>query len=390
MPRSVIVAAKRTAFGKFGGALKDIPATDLGAHAIRETLAAVKFPGSDVEQVFFGMVVQAGAGQIPSRQASMKAGLPKEVPSDTINKVCASSLRAVNLADALIRAGDVQVAVAGGMESMSQAPYLVPRARFGYRMGDGTLVDSVVHDGLWCSFGDCHMGHYGSLVAREFHTTREEQDAWAYRSQMRAAEARAKGLFREEIAPLSLAGGTVFQDDEAIRPDTTLGRLKALKPAFEADGTATAGNAPGLNDGASALLVMSEERASALGLTPLARIVSSGQASDEPKYLATVPALAGRKALEKAGMKASDLDLVEINEAFASVTLISNRLLGLDPEKVNIHGGAVALGHPVGATGGRILMTLIYNLRRQGGGVGLASLCSGGGQGEATIVEVDA
>jgi len=390
MARSVIVAARRTAFGKFGGALRDVPATDLGAHAIRETLASIDYPPSDIDQIFFGMVVQAGAGQIPSRQAAMKAGVPKEVPSDTINKVCASSLRAVNLSDALIRAGDIQVAVAGGMENMSRAPFLLEKARFGYRMGDGRLVDSVVHDGLWCSFGDCHMGHYGSVVAAEFSCSREEQDAWAYRSQRRAADATERGLFKDEIAPLTLPAGDLFERDEAVRPDTTLEKLAALRPAFESDGTATAGNSPGLNDGASALLVMSEERARALGVKPLARILSSGQASDEPKYLATVPALAGKRALEKAGMTARDLDLLEINEAFASVTLISNRLLEVDPEKVNIHGGAIALGHPVGATGGRLLMTLIYNLRRRGGGVGLASLCSGGGQGEATIVEVDA
>jgi len=386
--RAVIVAAKRTAFGRLGGSLRDIPATDLGAAAIKATLESVNVAGGEVDEVIMGMVVQAGAGQIPSRQATMAAGLPKEVPSQTINKVCASSLKAVNLADVLIRAGEAGCVVAGGMESMSRAPYLVEQGRFGYRLGDGRLVDSVVHDGLWCSFGNCHMGTYGSEVAAEFHTSREEQDAWSYRSHMLAARATDEGLFRDEILPLPLRSGEIFAADEAIRRDTTLEKLAKLRPAFEPDGTTTAGNAPGLNDGASALLVMSEERAKASGLPVLARIMAQGQASDEPKYLATVPRQAADAALRKAGMKASDLDLVEINEAFASVTLISTKQLGIDPEKVNVNGGAVALGHPIGASGGRILMTLIYSLRRRGGGVGLAAICSGGGQGEATIVEV--
>lgn len=388
MDRTVIVSAKRTPFGKMGGAFKDIPATDLGAHAIRATLEAVGVRPELVEEVFFGMVVQAGAGQIPSRQATIKAGLPKEVPSETINKVCASSLRAVNTADVYIRSGERSLVMAGGMESMSQAPYLVPGGRFGYRLGDATLVDAVVHDGLWCSFGSCHMGSYGSQVAAEFSCGREEQDQWSLRSHQRAGQATDRGLFKDEVAPFATAKGDVIEVDEAIRKDTSLERLAKLKPVFETSGTVTAGNAPGLNDGASALLLMSEERAKSLGLRPLARILSQGQHSDEPKYLATVPAQAGQAALKKIGMSAKEVDLFEINEAFASVTLISTKLLDVDPENVNVNGGAIAMGHPIGASGGRLLMTLIYELRRRGGGIGMASICSGGGQGEATLVEV--
>ncbi len=390
MNQTVVVSAKRTPFGKLGGALSQVRATDLGAHAIGETLRQVGHDGRRVDEVIFGMVVQAGAGQIPSRQAAMAAGIPQEVASTTVNKVCASSLHAVNLADAWIRLGERQVVVAGGMESMSQAPYLLPGARFGYRMGDGALVDAVVHDGLWCSFGNVHMGVYGSQVAVEFGCSRAAQDAFALRSHQLAAKATEAGLLAEEIAPIGLADGRVMDRDEAIRADTSIEKLAKLRPVFGQDGTVTAGNAPGLNDGASALLLMSEERARALGYPVLAKILAGGQASDHPRLLATVPAQAAEVALLKLGMAARDVDLWEINEAFASVTLISTERLGIDPERVNPNGGAIALGHPIGASGGRILLTLIYQLKRQGGGVGVAAICSGGGQGEATVVEVGA
>ena len=390
---TVIVAAARTPFGRFGGALKDLPAVDLGALVIREVVARAGIPGAEIDYVFMGMVVQAGAGQIPARQAAVKAGLPYEVPADTINKVCASSLRAVNLADALIRAGDAEIVVAGGMESMSRAPYLMDGARWGLRLGDRNLQDALLVDGLTCAFGGVHMGVYGTQVAREYGVTREEMDRWALRSHQRAAAAYAGGLFEREVMPVEVPqrkGDPVsFTQDESIRPDTSYEKLQALRPAFEADGLITAGNAPPLNDGASAVLLMSRERAEALGLKPLAAIVSQGAVSAEPPYLHTVPYLAGKRALERAGLTGADLDLVEINEAFAAVTLTSMRLGGWDPEKVNVNGGAVAIGHPVGASGARILMTLAYELQRRGGGLGLAAICSGGGQGEATIIRAE-
>lgn len=392
MRETVIVSAARTPFGAFAGGLKDLSATNLGGIAIKEAVARAELKGPEIDNVSMGMVVQAGAGQIPSRQATVKAGLPVEVPSETINKVCASSLRAVNLADALIRSGDAEIVVAGGMESMSNAPYLLDRARWGYRMGDGKLVDAVVWDGLWCSFGGCHMGAYGSVVAAEYGITREQQDAWAYRSHQRALKATNEGRFSEEIVPVEVPQkkGPVLRvaRDESIRPETSLEKLAGLRPAFDKDGTVTAGNAPGLSDGASALVLMSRERAEKLGVPILATIVGQGQVSEEPKYIHTVPARAGLKALKKAGLRVDDLALIEINEAFAAVTLTSIKIGGFDPEKVNVNGGAVALGHPIGASGGRILMTLVYELRRRGGGYGLAAICSGGGQGEATVVRV--
>lgn len=374
--------------------MRDVPAVELGAIAIREALRRATLDPAVVDYVLMGMVVQAGAGQVPSRQASLRAGLPEGVPSDTINKVCASALRAVNVGDALIRAGDVEVVVAGGMENMSQAPYLVAGARWGQRMGHGRLVDAMILDGLWCPFGDCHMGSYGDRGAREFSITREEQDAWAYSSQQRAARAAEEGKFRVEIVPVEVprpkGPPLVLERDEHPRPDTTLEKLATLAPVFEKGGTVTAGNAPGINDGATALVLMSAERAGRLGLHPLARIVSQGQASSHPSNLHAVPALAGQKALAAAGLKVGDLALIEVNEAFAAVALASTKLGGWDPEKVNVNGGAIALGHPIGATGGRLLMTLIFELQRRGGGYGLATLCSGGGQGEATLVEVPA
>lgn len=393
MREAVIVSAVRTPFGSFGGGLKDFSATDLGGIAIKEVVRRAGIEGSQVDYAYMGMVVQAGAGQIPSRQATVKGGLPMEVPSETINKVCASSLRAVNLADTMIRAGDADVVVAGGMESMTNAPYLLDRARWGYRMGNGTLTDSVVHDGLWCAFGGCHMGTYGSAVALEYGVSRQEQDEWAFRSHQRAIAAIDSGTFRDEIVPVQIpqkkGPAILLENDEGPRRDTTLEKLAALRPAFEKDGTVTAGNAPTLNDGASVLLIMSRQKAKDLGLPVLATIISQGQVSEEPKYIHTVPARSGLKALQKAGLKVSDLKLIEINEAFAAVTLVSIKVGGFNPEIVNVNGGAVALGHPIGASGGRILMTLIYELRRRGGGYGLAAICSGGGQGEATVIKVE-
>jgi acetyl-CoA C-acetyltransferase len=388
MARTVIVATARTPFGKFGGSLKDVPAVALGARALGAALDRAGLDPALVDYVLMGMVVQAGAGQIPARQAALAAGIPKEVPADTVNKVCASSLRAVNLADALIRAGDVRVVAAGGMESMSQAPYLVPRARFGYRYGNAELVDALHRDGLECPWAHVAMGVYGSEVAAEFGVTRAEQDAWAYRSHQRALLAQERGFFRHEVVPVELPQGGTLAHDESVRADTSPEKLAALPPAFQPQGTTTAGNSPGMNDGAAAVLLMAEERARELGLEILARIVAQGQVSAEPRYLHTVPALAGQAALAKAGYQAKDLRRVEINEAFAAVAIVSTRLLGVDPEIVNVNGGAVAIGHALGATGARILMTLVHALREAGGGLGLAALCSGGGQGEATLVEV--
>jgi acetyl-CoA C-acetyltransferase len=391
---TVIVSAVRTPFGTFGGSLKELAATDLGGIAIKEAVRRAGLAGreTEIDNVFMGMVVQGGAGQIPSRQATHKAGLPVSVPSETVNKVCASSLRAPNLADMMIRSGDADVVVAGGMESMSGVPYYLPKGRWGLRMGDGQLVDGVVFDGLTCAFGNCHMGVYGSTGAAEYGIGRQAQDEWAFRSHQRAAAAWEKGLYADEVVPVPVpqrkGDPVLFAADESIRRDTSLEKLATLKPAFQKDGTITAGNAPGLSDGASALVLMSREKAEALGLEVLATVVSQGQHSEEPGYLHTVPARSGLKALRKAGLSVKDLARVEVNEAFAAITLASVKLLECSPEIVNVNGGAVALGHPIGASGGRILMHLIYELRRLGGGYGLAAICSGGGQGEAAVVRV--
>ena len=383
MPRSVIVSAVRTPFGKLGGALKDYEAPALGARAIRGALDRVDVRDDEVEYVIMGQVLQGGAGQAPARQAAVGAGLPKEVPSDTINKVCASSVRAVEIADQMIRAGDHDVIVAGGMESMSNAPYILKEARFGYRLGDGAVIDLMLHDGLVSSFDGKHMVEQASFVSRELGITREEQDAWALRSHQRAVAAGDEGRFADEL--VSVNG---VDTDEAPRRDTTLEKLASLRPVFDPEGTTTAGNAPGVNDGAGALVVTSEEFAQARGLEILATIVGSAYIADEYAYLARTPAKAAAKALEKAGKTIDDVERVEINEAFSSVTVNSVKMLGADPEKVNVNGGAVALGHPVGASGARILGTLIYELRRNGGGLGLAAICSGGGQGDALLLEV--
>jgi acetyl-CoA C-acetyltransferase len=381
--RSVIVSAVRTPFGKLGGALKDYEATELGSLVIRTALDRAGLENDEVEYVIMGQVLQGGAGQAPARQASIGAGLPIEVPSDTINKVCASSIRAVEVADQMIRAGDHEVVVAGGMESMSNAPYILKKARFGYRLGDGTLIDLMTHDGLTSTFDKRHMVEQASFVARELGIAREDQDKWALRSHQRAVDAIDEGRFRDEIVPV----GEV-DTDEGPRRDTSLEALAKLKPVFDPEGTTTAGNAPGVNDGAGALVVVSEEFAQKRGLEPLATIVSQGYVADDFAYLARTPAKAGQQALERAGKAIDDVERVELNEAFSSVVLNSTKMLGADPEKVNVNGGAVALGHPIGASGARILSTMIYELRRNGGGLGLAAICSGGGQGDALLLEV--
>jgi acetyl-CoA C-acetyltransferase len=379
----VIVSAVRTPFGKLGGGLKNHSATELGAIAIRAGLDRSGLEGSDVEYVIMGQVLQAGVGQAPARQAAVGAGLPIEVPADTINKVCASSIRAVEIADSMIRAGDVEVVVTGGMESMSNAPYALPRARFGYKMGDATLVDLMIWDGLRSTFDEQHMVQQAARVARELGISREEQDEWAFRSHARAAKAQDDGVFAEEIVPVGEVAA-----DESIRRDTSLERLASLKPVMDPEGTITAGNAPGVNDGASCVVVCSEEFAKRRGLEPLATIVAQGYVADEFAWLARTPANAGAQALAKAGKSIGDVERVEVNEAFASVAVNSVKMLGADPERANVHGGAVALGHPIGASGGRILGTMVHELRRNGGGLGLAAICSGGGQGDALLIEV--
>ena len=383
MARSVIVSAVRTPFGKLGGALKNYPAPELGAVAIRGALDRAGIENEDVEYVIMGQVLQAGAGQAPARQASVGAGLPKEIGSDVINKVCASSVRAVEMADQMIRAGDHSVIVAGGMESMSNAPYLLKKARFGYWLGDGVLVDSMTSDGLTSTFDELHMVAQASLVSRELGISREDQDRWALRSHQRAVDAMDSGRFAEEIVPV----GEVATD-EGPRRDTSYERLSQLKPVFDPEGTTTAGNAPGVNDGAGALVVTSEEFARERGLSILATIISQAYVADDYAYLAKTPALAGRRALERAGKSIEDVKRVELNEAFSSVVLNSTAMLGTDPERVNVNGGAVALGHPIGASGGRIVGTMVHELRRNGGGLGLAAICSGGGQGDALLIDV--
>ncbi|MDX6511562.1 MAG: acetyl-CoA C-acetyltransferase [Gaiellaceae bacterium] len=381
--RSVIVSAVRTPFGKLGGALADKEATELGAIAIRAGIERAGLQADEVEYVIMGQVLQGGAGQAPARQAAIGAGLPIEVPADTINKVCASSIRAVEIADLMIRAGEHDVIVTGGMESMTNAPYALKKARFGYRLGDGALIDLMVHDGLTSSFDKQHMVQQASFVARELGISREDQDAWALRSHERATAAIDAGKFEDEIVPVG-----DFAVDESPRRDTSLERLASLKPVFDPEGTTTAGNAPGVNDGAGCVVVTSEEFAKRRGLEILATIVSQAYVADEFAYLARTPAKAGRRALEKAGKAIGDVERVELNEAFSSVVLNSAAMLEVDPERVNVNGGAVALGHPIGASGSRILGTMIHELRRNGGGLGLAAICSGGGQGDALLIEV--
>ena len=383
MTRAVIASAVRTPFGRLGGGLADVPATELGSIAIRAGLERAGVAPEDVGYVVMGQVLQAGAGQAPARQAAIGAGIPKEIPADTINKVCASSIRAIQIAELMISAGRHDVVVTGGMESMSRAPYLLPKGRYGYRLGNGEVLDHAVFDGLVSSFDGQHMVQQASAVSRELGISREDQDAWAYRSHQRAAAAQDTGRFDDEIVPV----GDVMAD-ESVRRDTTLEKLATLKPVFDPEGTTTAGNAPGLNDGASCVVVCSEDWARERGIEPLAHVLGHAYVADDFAYLARTPAAASERVLTATGHGIDDVTRVEINEAFASVARNSTALLGADEERVNVNGGAVALGHPIGASGGRIVGTLVHELRRNGGGLGLAAICSGGGQGDAVLIEV--
>lgn len=389
----VIVSAVRTPIGRFQGTLAPLSAPELGAVAIR---AAVERAGIDpamVEEVLMGNVVQAGEGQAPARQAAIKAGLPPAVGATTVNKVCGSGLKAVMLAAAMIAAGDGDVFVAGGMESMNNGPYMLKQARFGYRLGDGKLVDATVHDGLWCPFQDWHMGNAAEWIAREYGLTRQELDEYAYGSHMKAIAAIDAGRFKEEIVPVQVpqpkGGPILFDTDECPRRDTSLEALARLKPAFQPDGIVTAGNSPGITDGAAALVVMSRGKAEELGLRPMARIVAYAQAAVEPLKIFTAPIFAVRKLWAKTGTSVNDYDLYEINEAFAAQVVADGRELGLPWERVNVNGGAIALGHPIGCSGARVLVTLIYALRQRGLRRGLASLCLGGGEAVAMAVELE-
>jgi acetyl-CoA C-acetyltransferase len=391
MSKTVILGSARTPVTKMGGGLSSLEATELGGLAIGAALERAGVEPEQVEHVVMGQVLQAGQGQIPSRQAQIKAGIPKEVSSETINKVCASGLRASLIIDQAIRAGDMHVGVGGGMESMSKAPYLLPQARFGYRMGDAKMLDAMVHDGLTNPFSGKQMFVEATEVADELEMTRADMDRWALRSHVLALKAIDEGRLAEEIVPVTVNGGkqsTVVEIDEGPRRDTSLEKLAALPGLVGKEGSHTAGNSPGVNDGAGALVLASEEWASANGKQALAEIVAHAQSANDFAYLATTPASAAKKALEKAGLQPGDIDVWEINEAFASVTLNSIRMLGIDEERVNVNGGAVALGHPIGASGARILGSLVLELRRRGGGLGCAALCSGGGQGDAVIVTV--
>ncbi len=391
MPRTVILSAARTPIAKLGGGLSGIDATELGGIAIEAALQRADVAPEQVQHVVMGQVLQAGQGQIPSRQAQIKAGIPKTVSSETINKVCASGIRAAALIDNAVRAGEVEVAVGGGMESMSRAPYLLPQARFGFRMGDGKAIDAMIHDGLTNPFSGKHMAHEASEVATELELTRLDMDRWALRSHELALTATDEGRLPEEIVPVVVKarkGDTVVEVDEGPRRGSSLEALAKLPPIFTKDGTHTAGNSPGVNDGAGAVVLASEDWARRNGKPALATILAQAQVADDFPYLARTPAAAAQQALDKAGMSADQVDLWEINEAFASVTINSIRVLGIDEDTVNVNGGAVALGHPIGASGARILGSLVLELRRRGGGVGCAAICSGGGQGDAVIVEV--
>jgi acetyl-CoA C-acetyltransferase len=393
MTRSVIVAAVRTPVGRFGSALRSRSAVDLGAVVIAEALARGRVPPGEVDYVLMGQVLQAGTGQITARQAAIAAGVPRHVPAITLNKVCLSSLTAVALADQLIRAGELEVAVAGGMESMTNAPYVAPGVRWGMRTGPAELVDTMIHDGLWSTFTGQHMGESSDQVNDVLEVSRKEQDAWAARSHQRAAAAWASGGFAGEVVAVEVpAGGgtTVVERDEGIRPETTSEALAALAPAFSPNGTITAGNASQLSDGAAATVVMSAARAEALGVEPLAEILSHGMCADRFAYLHTVPAMALEKALKKAGKDLQDLGLVEINEAFAAVAVHATRMLGADETIVNVNGGSVALGHALGSTGARMLVTLVHEMRRRQAEYGAATLCGGGGQGDALLLRLSA
>jgi acetyl-CoA C-acetyltransferase len=393
MPKTVILSTARTPVGKLGGGLGSVDATELGGTAIKAALERAEVSPDQVQHVVMGQVLQAGQGQIPSRQAQIKADIPKEVSSETINKVCASGIRSVGILDAAIRAGDLEIAVGGGMESMSNAPYMLKDARFGFRMGDGKAIDAMLNDGLTNPFSGKHMAQEASEVASELEMSRADMDKWALRSHQLAVKATDEGRLPEEIVPVTVSGkkgDTVVEVDEAPRKDASLESLSKLPPIFLKDGSHTAGNSPGVNDGAGAMVVASDEWAKQNDREALATILAQAQVADDFPYLARTPAKAAKIALDKAGLQADDIDVWEINEAFASVTLNSIRMLGIDEDKVNVNGGAVALGHPIGASGARILGSLILELRRRGGGLGCAAICSGGGQGDAVIVEVGA
>ena len=391
MPETVIVSAVRTPTGKFLGALKSFPAPQLGAMVVREAVRRAGVDPAIVDECIMGNVVSAGLGQNPARQAALNGGLPDHVAALTINKVCGSGLKAVMLADQGIRAGDIDVAVAGGMESMSNCPYLLPRVRDGLRMGNGEVVDSMINDGLWCAFEQCHMGHSGEVVAEHYHVGRAAQDDYAARSHQKAARATEDGAFKDEILAVSIPqkkGDPVVVDrDEAIRADTTAQTLGALKPAFKKEGTVTAGNAPGVNDGASAVVAMSSVRAHSLGLAPMARIVGQATSGLAPKFVLMTPVEAVRRVAEKVGWDLKDVDLFELNEAFAVQAVAVLNELGIDPGRVNVNGGAVALGHAIGSSGSRVLTTLLYALKRRSLKRGIATLCLGGGNGVAVAVE---
>jgi acetyl-CoA C-acetyltransferase len=392
MPKTVILGAARTPFGKLGGGLSTLDATELGGTAIAAALERAEVKPDQVQHVVFGQVLQAGQGQIPSRQAQIKGGIPKEVSSETVNKVCASGLRSAGIIDQAVRAGDLDIAVAGGMESMSKAPYLLKDARFGYRMGDAKALDAMVHDGLTNPFTDKQMFVEATEVGDELELTRPDLDKFALRSHELAIQATDEGRLPEEIVPVTIKsrkGETTVEIDEAPRRESSLEALAKLPGLHGKDGSHTAGNSPGVNDGAGALVLSSDEWAKANGRTPLATIVAQAAVADDFPYLARTPANATKLVLEKAGISIDDIDLFEINEAFASVAINSMRMLGLDESKVNVNGGAIALGHPIGASGARILMTLVGELRRRGGGLGVAAICSGGGQGDAVILEVN-
>jgi acetyl-CoA C-acetyltransferase len=392
MPKTVILSTARTPFGKMGGGLSTLDATDLGGTVIADALERAEVKPDQVEGVVYGQVLQAGQGQIPSRQAQIKAEIPREVPSETVNKVCASGMRTIGIADQAVRAGDLNIAVTGGMESMSKAPYLLPDARFGFRMGDVKAIDAMTHDGLTNPFTEKQMINEASEVSNELEMSRADMDKWAERSHQLANKATEDGRMAEEIVSVTVRskkGENVVEADEAIRPDTTVEALAKLKAVGGDDATHTAGNSPGVNDGAAAVVVASEEWVKQNNGTPVATVLGYGQVADDFAYLARTPARAAQQALEKIGKKPDEVDLWEINEAFASVAINSVRMLGVDPEKVNVNGGAIALGHPIGASGARIVGALIHELRRRGGGLGVAAICSGGGQGDAIVLEVN-
>lgn len=392
MGKTVILSGVRTPFGKMGGSLSSFSASDLGGIVIKEALSRAGVEAEKVDELIFGTVLQGGQGQIPSRQAAQKAGLPWNVKTETVNKVCASGMRSVTLGDQIIRLGDEEVIVAGGMESMSNAPYILPKARWGLRMGDSTVKDLMVHDGLTCTFTGVHMGTYGNGVAKEMEISREEQDQWALRSHQRTIQAMEAGVLAEEIVavpvPQRKGEPIIVADDESPRNDTSYEKLAKLAPVFNSDGTITAGNAPGVNDGAAALVLMSEERAAREGRTPEAYIIGQAAVAVEAKDFPKTPGIVINELLKKTGKSVEDIDLFEINEAFAAVALASAEIAGLDQEKVNVNGGAVAIGHPIGASGARIIITLMHELKRRGGGIGVAAICSGGGQGDAIMIEV--